>query len=369
MNLTEAQYNAKRLINMARYKGSKYAFDYLLNLALYNSDFISEKIMFPMFPKSVIYPKFIEVEVSTFCNLRCKMCEHTYWKEKNQHMSFGQLESIVKQFPNLKWIGLTGIGESFLNPDFLKMIEYVKRKKLYLELYDNFYLINEKFAAILVNSSVDRMVVSLDAARPETYKKLRPGSNFERVLENIKNLRKLKKKLKSYYPEIVFHFIISKDNLDEVLDYVTLVKRLMGKENTSILFTGVLHAFSQIKEMVTDVPDELVEKVNKKCLKLGIKVAWNRNVGEAIDPIVKCNEWTMPFIFVDGTVIPCCAGNEANNRTYQRKTGMGNIFQTPFSKIWNSQKYKELRQAIHEGRTPEACKYCTIYKVNGHHPC
>lgn len=363
MNIVEVKYNLRRFLNMARYKGLKYTFDYLLNVALYNSNFVSEKILFPLFPRSVFYPKFIEVEVSTFCNLRCKMCEHTYWNEKNQHMSFNELVSIVEQFPKLRWIGLTGIGESFLNPEFLKMIEYVKKKKLYFELYDNFYLINDRFAETLIRTGVDRMIVSLDAASAETYRKIRPGSNFERVVENIKNLRRLKEKYNSFYPEIVFHYIISRDNIDEVLDYISLVKKIMGKENTSILFTGVLHAFEQIKDMVTEVSDELVEKANKKCRKLGIKVAWNRNISAAKDPIIKCNEWTMPFIFVDGTVIPCCAGNESNKRDYQRKTGLGNIFKTPFETLWSSPQYKNFRKMIHEGKTPAACKYCTIYKM------
>lgn len=364
MNIIEVRYHSSRIVNMAKYKGLKYTFDYLLNLALYNSNFISEKVLFPLFPHSVIYPRFIEVEVSTFCNLRCKMCEHTYWKEKNQHMSLDQLKQIAEQFPSLKWIGLTGIGESFLNPDFARMIEYVKSKNLYLELYDNFFLVNEKFSKVLVENGIDRMIVSLDAATSATYQKIRKGSNFDRVVSNIKNLRKMKKKYNLYYPEIVFHYIISKDNIHEVLKYIDLVKKIMGQEGTGILFTGVLHAFKEIKEMVVPVPDELVEQVNKKCQKLGIKVAWNRNVGEVKDPIIRCNEWTMPFVFVDGTVIPCCAGNEANQRSFQRKTGMGNILQTPFKQIWNGAKYKSLRKMIHQGKVPPACKHCTIYKVS-----
>lgn len=363
MNTIEIQYHFNRLIKMAEIKGFKYTFDYLLNISLYNSNLISEKILFPIFPKSVFYPRFIEIEVSTYCNLRCKMCEHTYWREKQQHMSFNQLQSIVNQFPNLKWIGLTGIGESFLNPEFKKMVEFVKDKKLYLELYDNFYLINKNFAEMLVKTGVDRMIVSLDAATASTYRKLRPGSDFNRVIKNIKNLRLVKKSSKAYYPEIIFHYIISKDNIHEVLPYISLVKKLMCKESTSILFTGVLHAFPEIKNMVVEVPDKLVNEANAKCEKLGIKVAWNRNIGEAVDPIIKCNEWTMPFIFVDGTVIPCCATNEANKRKYQIKTGMGNIFKEPFKKIWYGSKYKSLRKMIHEGKTPAACKHCTIYKV------
>ncbi|MDP3888637.1 MAG: hypothetical protein Q8Q24_01190, partial [bacterium] len=60
MNLIEIKYNARRLANMARFKGLSYTFDYLLNLALYNSNLIGEKILFPLFPHSVIYPRFVE---------------------------------------------------------------------------------------------------------------------------------------------------------------------------------------------------------------------------------------------------------------------------------------------------------------------
>lgn len=363
MNRIELNYHFNRFANMFKYKGIKYTWDYVLCTLLYNSDFVYEKFIYPKFPKSVFYPRAIEVEVSTFCNLKCKMCEHTYWKEKNQNMSFDQLKGIIDQFPKLKWIGLTGIGESFLNPEFPKMVEYVKQKQLYLELYDNFYLINEKFGKLLVDNQVDRMIVSLDAASSKTYQKIRIGSSFDRVVTNIKNLRKLKKKKAAHYPEIMFHYIISKENIHEVLDYISLVKKIMGDERTSILFTGVLHPFKEIKDIVVDIPDELAEKANEKCRRFGIKVAWNRNVGLEKDPIYKCNEWTMPFIFVDGTVIPCCATNELNDRRYQVKTSMGNIFNTPFKKMWYGRQYSQLRQMIHNGKTPSACAHCTIYKV------
>ena len=363
MNLAEIKYHTKRLWNMARHKGLKYTFDYLWVLALYNSNFVSEKILCPLFPRSVFYPRFIEVEVSTRCNLRCLMCEHTYWQEKNQDMTLAQLKGIVEQFPKLKWIGLTGIGESFLNSDFMRIVKFVKDRNLYLELYDTFFLIDEKFARGLIEAGVDRMIVSIDAATPQTYEKIRIGSNFNRVVKNIKGLQRLKKKMKSYYPEVVFHYIISKENIDEVLPFVSFVKKLMDKENTSILFTAILHEFAEIKDLVVEIPDKLVERVNQKAQKLGIKVAWNRNIPEEKDPISKCNEWTMPFIFVDGTVVPCCAGNEANKRDYQRKTAMGNVFKNSFKEIWNGPKYGTLRQMIHDGKTPPACKYCTIYKV------
>lgn len=363
MNLTEATYHTKRLFNMTRYKGLKYTLNYLLNLTLYNSDFLSERILHPLFPWSVFYPRAIEVETTTYCNLKCVMCEHTYWKEKNQRMNYKQFRYILDQFPKLSWIGMTGIGSSFLNPDYIKMVMLVKKRNIYLEIYDHFDLLDEKISRQLIEAGVDRVIVSMDAATRKTYEKIRINANFERVIKNIRTLYVLKKKMKAHYPEITYHFIISKLNIGEILPYIDLVKELSSGENTSIYFTSILHPFEEIKEIAVQVPDSLVERAEEKAKKLGIKIAWNRSVPREKEPITKCNEWIMPFIFVDGTVVPCCAGLEANRRDYQRKTSMGNIFKPPFSEIWNNPKYRVLRQMIHEGKTPPACQHCTIYKV------
>lgn len=364
MNSTEFRYHLGRFVNMVRYKGLRMAFDYFLVQALYNSNFVYEKIIFPLFPKSVFYPPFIEVEVTTNCMLRCSMCEHTYWKEKKQNMTLEQLKKIVDQFPKLKWIGLTGIGESFLNPDFIKMVDYVTEKGIILELYDNFYLIDGRIGKELIKNKIIRMVVSLDACTEGVYKKIRIGSDFNRVLTNIKGFIALRNKMKSYYPEIMFHFVVQKENLKEVVPYIALVKEIMGNEPTSIFYTPILHPFKEIKKLTVRVPDKIIRQAEDRGKELGIKIAWNRNASPIREPIVKCNEWTEPFIHVDGTVIPCCAGNEANRRPFQRETSMGNIFKTPFKEIWEGPKYTNLRRMIHDGKIPVACSHCTIYDVS-----
>jgi radical SAM protein with 4Fe4S-binding SPASM domain len=71
----------------------------------------------------------------------------------------------------------------------------------------------------------------------------------------------------------------------------------------------------------------------------------------------------MPFIFVDGTVIPCCAGNEANNRPWQRRFALGNVFQEGFRTIWDGPRYRELRERIWRGQVPDACRQCSVYQT------
>jgi len=75
----------------------------------------------------------------------------------------------------------------------------------------------------------------------------------------------------------------------------------------------------------------------------------------------------MPFIFVTGHVIPCCAGNEAGRRDFQKETSLGNVFIQSFKEIWKGKKYKALRKMIREGKVPPPCVDCSLYEVTK--PC
>lgn len=307
------------------------------------------------------YPSYIEIEVTTRCNLSCIICEHTYWDEPHRDMSLEEFKSIIDQFPKLKWIGLTGIGESFMHKDFLEMLEYVKSKKVIVELYDNFYFIDEKTARKLIEMGIDKIFVSFDAATKETYEKLRVGSNFERVTNNVRRIIQLKKEMKSYFPEISFHYIINKLNYQEIPQYISLVSSMSERKEFSIQFTQMLHEFEQTKELFTKIPNELINKAEDLAKKYSIKIMWNLDVPQVKPSINRCIEWTMPFIFVTGHVIPCCSGNEAGQREFQKKTSLGNVFETSFKDIWYGEKYKSLRRQLSRGKIPAPCKNCCLY--------
>jgi len=314
------------------------------------------------FPVFIPYPQCIEVETSTACNLKCIMCENTYWKEPPKFMTLEQFKYIVDQFPKLRWIGLTGIGESFLNPDFLNMLEYVRSKNIWIELYDNFYNIDKETADRLVDIVINRFYVSLDGATKETYEKVRVGSNWEKVMENVKYYIKNMKKTK-----LDFHYIVSKPNLHELPQYVELVdgfkKEANGKlDNTEIWFTRVLHGFKEIEGIYTEIPDDIIKKTEAKAKELGVKVRWGADVPKTLPPVKNCMAWLQPFIFVTGHVVPCCTNNEANMRETQKKFAMGNIFETQFKEIWNGPKYKALRRAIRNNRIPVYCTSCNIFE-------
>jgi MoaA/NifB/PqqE/SkfB family radical SAM enzyme len=290
------------------------------------------------------------------------MCEHTYWDEPSKDMSFEDFKKIIDQFPKLKWIGLTGIGESFLNKDFIKMLEYVKSKGIFVELYDNLFYVNERLLKKLVELEIDKLFISTVGATRETYEKIMVGCNFERVVKNIKTLFRLKREANAYFPQIEFHYIVTSENMHEMLLFLEFVHSF-GEPGIKIRFTRMLHKFKEVEHLFTEVPRDMVESVQRRGKELNLIVEWNADVPQTKPPINKCTEWIMPFIFVTGEVVPCCAQNEANRRNYQKATSMGNIFKQPFKNIWRGEKYENLRKMLRRGEVPPACIDCPLYET------
>lgn len=308
------------------------------------------------------YPPYVEIEISTYCNLKCLMCEHTYWNEPGKNMTYEQFLHIMQMFPKLKWVDVTGIGEGFMNKEYLRMIEYIKSRHIYLELYDPFYFWDKEMSYKMVNLGLNRIQPSFDAATEETYNLIRAGSDFNRVVKNLRDLFEVKKELKRKLPEVSFHFIVSKINIDEMLQYLDVVKDISVGQEISVQYTEVLYGFKEIEEQLIQIPETMVTDVEKKAQKLGIKILWNRNVAHKNRPdYSQCTLWTMPFIFATGHVIPCCGGNEANRRDFQKKYSLGNIFEEDFRTIWKNDNYKKLRKKLRQNRMPVQCSNCPAF--------
>lgn len=325
-----------------------------------------------LIPKIIGYPQVVEIEITTRCNKKCLICEHTYWKEANIDLSFEEFKKIISNFPKLKWVNLTGEGDAFLNKDYLKMIEYLKKRGIFVALVDSFDLIDGKISEKLVRIGVDTIYISFDAATKETYEKIKIGCNFEKTLNNIKTMLKIKKDYKSPIPEIYFRYIVNKLNVHEMPQFVELVydlgKNLLGP-GSRIEFTGLLY-FPEVEHLfLPQIPESIKKETIKKAKKLKINISFVHPVHpKNLQPMHYCFAWQEPYIMIGGYVLPCCAVLMSNRREFLRKYAFGNIFEKSFREIWYSKRYSEFRKMVVNKRqkVPILCVGCrafnTIYR-------
>lgn len=322
--------------------------------------------IFSVLPEFARFPRQIELEITTYCNLKCEFCEQKYWQEKPRHLTWEEFIHIISEFPHLRWIGLAGIGSNFMHPQFMDMLRYLKKKKIYVDFVDHLNNVNDAMLDEIVKIGVDNITISMDAYNKETYESLKVGASYDRVVNNIKKLIALKKKYNSPLPELQFRYILNKKNIEEAPLYLDFINSLGKAEDFlsggRIEYVGLLN-FKEIEDeyYLPEIPAHIIKQIDAKAKAYNIPIAFTHS-GPKKRPRFMCAAWTEPFIFVTGHVIPCCATNEANERERQKAESMGNIFKQPMREIWRSKKYKELRKNVPKvgGPVPSYCQGCRI---------
>ncbi|MGM0607433.1 MAG: radical SAM protein [Candidatus Muiribacteriota bacterium] len=189
----------------------------------------------------------LTVETSSFCNYSCPYCsQHNYRLKDKRFLKLDEWKKIIDDFINSKRkisnLNPFYRGEPLLNPEFGDMIYYFLNKSRqflfcdFIVIHTNgFFLEDENLKAILRASNQqilphpNDLFISLDASNAETYRKIRKGGDFNRVVSNIKNFLIHRKKLNQFGPNIVLQYIISKKNVDEVSDFYKFAMDLFCK--------------------------------------------------------------------------------------------------------------------------------------------
>lgn len=323
------------------------------------------------FPSLCPYPRWVEIEVTTRCDKRCIICEHTYWKEPSRDLTFEDFRHIVDMFPELTWVNLTGEGDAFLNRDYLKMIRYLKERNVAVYLVDSFNLIDRNRAYELVHLGVDGIYISMDGASKETYERIKVGCNFERTLQNIGHVLEAKRALASPIPEICFRFAITKWNLYEMPDFVRLIRHLAPKDDwgdmAKIHFVGLL-TFPEIESLhVSKLPRGLVAETleTSEGDPESLPVILAHTEPEKFPNITSCLAWMEPYIMMGGYVLPCCAVLMSNRRPWLRNHAFGNAFDQSFRQIWSSPRYTRFRRMVNrpDAPVPALCQGCRSYNT------
>jgi MoaA/NifB/PqqE/SkfB family radical SAM enzyme len=315
-----------------------------------------------------LFPPFLEIEPTTVCNMRCVCCEHTYWKEPSISMSFKQFKKIFDSFGKPKWIGLTGIGSSYLNLDYHKMLAYAKSKGTIIEVFDHFsHFKDEKEIRELIEIGPDFQFASTYGATKKSFEKICVNSNFEKIKENIKTFVRLKKQMHKRFPILNFHYIVTSESKNELFQFLDFVHSL-NTEVGEILVTPLLHSFEQARKYAVELDQDYVAKIQKKANSYGIPITINMCAKQSLEKLERkprmsnCKEYIMPFIFVTGHVTPCCGQNEANQRHWQKQMSLGNALQEDFRKIWYSPRYVQMRKLIRKNKCPQECALCPAYE-------
>ena len=177
------------------------------------------------------FPKDLAIETTTLCNLNCVMCWHAIGAVPDRkHLPTEQLEQLVPYLRQAEFIQLHGFGEPLLSPALWRALELIGRdaqERKCVSISTNGQLLNKDNIERLINSPLQNINVSLDAATPDTYRKIR-GADFTVVLNNIRNFVRMRDQLQAKLPLLYLNMTLMKANIEELPLFIELVSQLKG---------------------------------------------------------------------------------------------------------------------------------------------
>lgn len=284
-------------------------------------------------------PLTLMFEPANFCNLKCPLCPTGagLLGRKKATLKFQDFKKILDQFsPYIIHLRLWNWGEPLLNPEIYKMIAYAKKHDIFVNTSTNSFFLTKENAKRIVESGLDEIIISLDGASEETYKKYRKKGNFSRVVGAMKTLVLEKKKSGSKNPKIKVQFIIMRHNEHEIEKAIKLAGDI-GADSIFFKTVGMMDV-SIYEPLKRYLPE------NKEFRRYKDKRQEKRNFCDYL--------WDETTVNVDGSVVPCC-------RDSHNSYSFGNVLTEPFKKIWNNRKYVEFRKRVLRNKQDiDLCRFC-----------
>ncbi len=305
-------------------------------------------------------PIAFSIAITTYCNLKCPMCSRTNNKIKNIHISKEVFTKAATYFNN-KTVNIVGAGEPFMHPDIFEFIEICQSHNAGVHIVTNGTLLTEKVAKQLLQyNNIQSIAFSIDGI-DNTYNKIRVGSDFNLVIDNLKRISKLRT---GKYPKIIANFVGMRSNIS---DLPRLIK-LLGDYIDSMLVIHPVCFTPNISIEHLDYNAEDIEEENyvSNTLARSTKIATSHNVKLTLPNLIPTARgciypWTLPYIGIKGDVYPCHmygGGDMLKSITgYYDSIPLtcnisdnilGNIMETDFNEIWNRDKIKQFRATLNK---------------------
>ena len=346
-------------------------------------------------------PYHAEIHPADRCNIECFFCSTAAIRGTDE-IPTSRFEELLDELKTAgtRSIRLSGGGEPLFHRQIKPVLAAIARSGIPIEnLTTNAVILGDEIASLLVDCC-DQVTVSLNTIDPESWSSMMqsPPKNYERVLENVRRLDRLRKARRSATPAITIQFLVWKENYRDIPRMYDLATSL-GAD--AILFNGLsslppekrmseveknemlalyeqlirqdeYRRIASIESYETDISPQLAEihdrlgreraarsaisrlwrLATRRDFTIREKIAHNLRIRrtreiqrgtEGLDDACIIG-WHSLLIRPSGEVAPCCILQHRR---------LGNVYQQSLAEVWNGEAYEqfraELRRIMDEG--------------------
>jgi MoaA/NifB/PqqE/SkfB family radical SAM enzyme len=317
-------------------------------------------------------PRSLYLETTSRCNSLCETCILTFGgREPQRDLGWDEFRRVVDQFPALDRVLLHGIGEPLLNRDLPRMIEHLKARQAEVLFNSNAITLSAKVRRALIDAGLDELRVSLDGSTRATYARIRGVDAFDRVLDNLAELARLKGELGAPRPLVSLWFTALRDNIEEIPGLVPLARHTgaAGIHLQRLVYNGLGLAteeqslYGRLREREVDLIREAETAARLEGLQFSASGATAPEVSltpaRTGQPWSACRRpWMLAYVTVSGNVLPCCIAPWITS--HYDGIILGNLYRESLEEVWWGERYAAFRRDLQTAQPPEPCRGCGV---------
>ena len=266
------------------------------------------------------FPHTVRIETTNACNAKCIICPHRKMERPVSYMGDALYEKIIDECSsyNCGSVHLHNFGEPLLDKNLAGRVRYAKQKGIKrVVIFSNGSLLTAENANELVDSGLDQIKVSFDGSTKEEFERIRFPLKFDKIVNNIKELVKIRNLKKS--PMKIKVACCSTSDKDETM---------RSLENCVDGFSfGKVHNWT---DSGMDHADK--SSIRKPCSRV----------------------WQTFTVLSNGKAALCCLD-------YEGQVILGDVNKTSIFEIWHNESYRKIRK-LHKTAQQDRiiiCKNCT----------
>jgi len=304
----------------------------------------------------VVVPITVTVDPTNICNVNCSWCSSSELRRK-QVQSIP--DKVLLELPEFlsKWgvrsVVISGGGEPLLHPKIVDFLKLLGEKKLKVGLMTNAVNMDTDEIRKAIVENVRWVGISLDAASPETYMKIkrpRVANAFPRILDNIGWLCRNRGEGKR--PKVTTKFVIHHLNYGEMYRFAEMSKGL-GVDEVHIrpIYTPIYKFTKGVRKTVEFYLRESRKDLEDDNFKVyGIVHKYDRDWYKIVR-FQKCYATPLTGVFLANGTFSIC-----QDRREDTAANLGKYY--PFEEFltkWGGQKHKDMIERI----SPQSCPHCS----------
>lgn len=336
------------------------------------------------------YPdSILALELTDHCNCRCVMCTQSVLDVIHGHRKgFMDPELVRSILADLSRNGVRlgkllpfGLGESTIHPQCAGILDQIfttnQRHHLFaqIDLHTNAIALNREIQQLLLEHAdqLGSITFSLDAARGETFQKIRGSDAFGRARTHVMEFLRLRERTGTRRPTAILQFIIMADNARDAEPFLNFWKKDLASlgiepqvnwdwDPPMVRDTIFFKRVNPFSRMDLTAAERLHRETLERLGLLSPAVSAQTRILDTDEHLPESHAvrrpCSGPFKYInvawDGVTTVCCIDTE-------RKLSIGTVRpDLPLTELWEGEANRRLRQAHIRGDLSEfpVCDAC-----------